>query len=476
MRRRDPELPAVRPRRRDPQDGRVRACSPAFIAVVYVAIVGGIGALVGSRSAHARRSSRRRVARGRLPAGSRPRAAVRRPARLRQARDAVRGALRVLRARRRGLRDRRRPAAHGADRSARARARRRRPSGSGSASELRPAATWPRSAAPRRDAARGDALPDLGEPAVEVRHRGELLGALSGRDATQRPDDPAKERLVDDLAAQAGLVLRNVRLIEELRASRQRLVAAQDEERRKLERNLHDGAQQQLVALAVKLRLARAARRARPGRRQARCSTRSRPARPTRSRTSATSRAASTRRCSPTRVSPRRSRRRRARRRSRRRRGRRDRALPTRGRGGRLLLRARGAENVAKYAEATRRRVRLAQTTGASRSRSRTTDAGSTRRPRLRHRPPGHGRPARRDRWHARGPSTARAGTSVTGTIPVRQGEDPVSTAVRRAYIDRDEVPPLDADSAVEVRDQGSSWALAVALVARRQEIDVLRE
>jgi hypothetical protein len=50
---------------------------------------------------------------------------------------------------------------------------------------------------------------------------------------------------------QAGLVLSNVRLIEELRAPRQRLVAAQDAERRKLERNLHDGAQQQLVALAV---------------------------------------------------------------------------------------------------------------------------------------------------------------------------------------------------------------------------------
>src|SRR5213078_2746192 len=63
-------------------------------------------------------------------------------------------------------------------------------------------------------------------------------------------------KLVRDLAAQAGPVLRNVRLIEDLRASRQRLVAAQDEERRKIERNLHDGAQQQLVALQVKLRLA----------------------------------------------------------------------------------------------------------------------------------------------------------------------------------------------------------------------------
>ncbi len=59
-----------------------------------------------------------------------------------------------------------------------------------------------------------------------------------------------------DVASQAGLVLRNVGLIEELKASRRRLVSAQDEERRRLERNLHDGAQQQLVALQVKQRLA----------------------------------------------------------------------------------------------------------------------------------------------------------------------------------------------------------------------------
>jgi signal transduction histidine kinase len=70
------------------------------------------------------------------------------------------------------------------------------------------------------------------------------------------PIGPGRQRLVRDLADQAGLALRNVRLIEELRASRQRLVAAQDEGRRRLERNIHDGVQQQLVALAVRLRLA----------------------------------------------------------------------------------------------------------------------------------------------------------------------------------------------------------------------------
>ncbi len=63
-------------------------------------------------------------------------------------------------------------------------------------------------------------------------------------------------QLVADVAAQAGLVPSNAELIEELRASRQRLVTAQDEARRRLERNIHDGAQQDLVTLAVKLRLA----------------------------------------------------------------------------------------------------------------------------------------------------------------------------------------------------------------------------
>jgi signal transduction histidine kinase len=123
-------------------------------------------------------------------------------------------------------------------------------------SELRPEASWP--SADDRESVRfeGDALPNLvGGHAVEVRDGGELLGALTVAMPASDPMDPTKEKLVRDLAGQAGLVLRNVRLIKELRASRQRLVAAQDEERRKIERNLHDGAQQQLVALSVQLKL-----------------------------------------------------------------------------------------------------------------------------------------------------------------------------------------------------------------------------
>ena len=105
--------------------------------------------------------------------------------------------------------------------------------------ELRPAASWPENGwAP--PVAVEDGRPGgfgEGEDGVEVRHLGELLGALSVTMPPSDPMNPSKERLVRDLAAQAGLVLRNVRLIEELRASRRRIVTAQDERAKQLERN-----------------------------------------------------------------------------------------------------------------------------------------------------------------------------------------------------------------------------------------------
>jgi signal transduction histidine kinase len=119
----------------------------------------------------------------------------------------------------------------------------------------------------------GPELPEFPGAAatVPVRHGDELLGAVT---VTRPPGEaltPAEASLLDDLAGQAGLVLANVRLTaelqtrldeiarrsQELRASRQRIVTTQDAERRRLERNIHDGAQQHLVALAVKLRLVR---------------------------------------------------------------------------------------------------------------------------------------------------------------------------------------------------------------------------
>jgi signal transduction histidine kinase len=91
----------------------------------------------------------------------------------------------------------------------------------------------------------------------EVEHQSERLGSLRVTSSPREPLTPAGERLVRAVAGQAGLVLRNARLIEDLRASRQRLVAAADQARRGLERDLHDGAQQQLVALRITLGLAR---------------------------------------------------------------------------------------------------------------------------------------------------------------------------------------------------------------------------
>ena len=120
-------------------------------------------------------------------------------------------------------------------------------------------AAWPPAAESTDTRARGA---DPGEPdgrchSFAVEHQGEQLGALRVTCSPREPLTPAGDRLVRDVAAQAGLVLRNVGLIEDLRASRQRLVSAADQARRGLERDLHDGAQQQLVALRISLGLAR---------------------------------------------------------------------------------------------------------------------------------------------------------------------------------------------------------------------------
>ena len=105
-----------------------------------------------------------------------------------------------------------------------------------------------------------------------VSHAGELLGLIvverTSMASTFSEDD---DRVLADLARQVGLALHNSQLdtalqttldevrkqADALRESRARIVASGDAERRRVERNLHDGAQQHLVALAVNLRLAR---------------------------------------------------------------------------------------------------------------------------------------------------------------------------------------------------------------------------
>jgi len=133
---------------------------------------------------------------------------------------------------------------------------------------LDPVAWWPDGDGP------GDPLPPaadgrwsdpLADYSVPVEHDGELLGALSlvtSHGATITPDE---RELVQDLAGGLGLALRNARLTDDLRdqvkelaASRERILTAADEARRDLERDLDMGAQQELVAVKVKLGVVKA--------------------------------------------------------------------------------------------------------------------------------------------------------------------------------------------------------------------------
>jgi signal transduction histidine kinase len=121
--------------------------------------------------------------------------------------------------------------------------------------QARPTAKWPDEGEGSDDVGTGFSVPItsgdviLGELRV-VKSRGDTL-------------TPTEQRLLEDLAGSAGMVLSKVRLdddlaarAQDLRESRRRMVDAQGEEQRRLERDLHDGAQQQIVALKVKLGLA----------------------------------------------------------------------------------------------------------------------------------------------------------------------------------------------------------------------------
>ena len=107
---------------------------------------------------------------------------------------------------------------------------------------------------------------------ASLAHAGELLGLIVlVRRAGTDPFTEEQDDVLGELARQVGLALHNVQLdsalqasleevqrkAEELQESRLRIVTAGDAERRRLERDLHDGAQQQLVALSVKVNLAR---------------------------------------------------------------------------------------------------------------------------------------------------------------------------------------------------------------------------
>lgn len=133
-----------------------------------------------------------------------------------------------------------------------------------------PAATWPADSDSDSDPPSDPRTVDTpGRRWLPVSHDDEILGLLVVQECRNIALTSVEERLFAQLARQAGLALRGTRLraeleqrlgdlsvrARELHSSRQRLVDVQDEERRLRERDIHDGAQQHLVALAVNLRL-----------------------------------------------------------------------------------------------------------------------------------------------------------------------------------------------------------------------------
>ena len=135
-------------------------------------------------------------------------------------------------------------------------------------------ADWPRTTVDARHKfaiplAEATAIPGA-DHVAPVEDQNELLGALAVTMPAGKELFPIEVRLLTDLAAHMTVVLRNLGLSAalgerlddisrqevELRRSRQEVVMAHDAERRRLERNIHDGAQQYIVAIAIKLRLA----------------------------------------------------------------------------------------------------------------------------------------------------------------------------------------------------------------------------
>lgn len=86
-----------------------------------------------------------------------------------------------------------------------------------------------------------------------VVHHGTVRGAITVRKPPGDPLTASEERLLADLAAQTGQVIVQQEQAKELQAAARRIVTAEDAARRRLERDLHDGAQQRLVTLGLEL-------------------------------------------------------------------------------------------------------------------------------------------------------------------------------------------------------------------------------
>ncbi|MFJ3308449.1 ATP-binding protein [Streptomyces sp. NPDC086549] len=86
-----------------------------------------------------------------------------------------------------------------------------------------------------------------------VVHRGTVRGAITVRKPTGESLSATEVRLLSDLAAQTGLIIGQQQQAQEIQAAARRIVTAEDAARRRIERDLHDGAQQRLVTLGLEL-------------------------------------------------------------------------------------------------------------------------------------------------------------------------------------------------------------------------------
>ena len=122
----------------------------------------------------------------------------------------------------------------------------------GDADRLEPRAGWPAVPADGGPATL-DALRAAHRHVRPVVHRGTVRGALVLTKPAGESLSPAEDRLLADLAAQAALVVVLQDQAREIRAAARRIVTAEDAARRRIERDLHDGAQQRLVTLGLEL-------------------------------------------------------------------------------------------------------------------------------------------------------------------------------------------------------------------------------
>lgn len=125
----------------------------------------------------------------------------------------------------------------------------------GEQARLLPRAGWPRPPESSEPSRLGELDRGAHRHVRPVVHQGAVRGAITLRKPAGETLTTTEVRLLADLVAQTGLVIAQQQQAQELQAAARRIVTAQDAARRRIERDLHDGAQQRLVTMGLELGL-----------------------------------------------------------------------------------------------------------------------------------------------------------------------------------------------------------------------------